>query len=403
MVEERGAWRSLRLRNYRLYWLSQVASQLGIWIRLIGMSWLVLDELGGGGTVVGFVAAAQFVPMLVLGPWAGLLSDRVPPLRVLRITQSAMVVINLALVGVLAAGAMSIPLVYVFAATSGIVVAFDNPTRQAMVGELVPPPFVANAVALNSVGFNGARIIGPALAGGLIALGGLTFSFTVVAVAYGIAFLGILRIDAGELTPRQRAVAGRGQIREGVRYVLSVESLRTPLLVLAVVGTLSMNFTVLVPLLAKSLTSSAGAFGLISASIGVGSLIGSVVVARRIQPTVADLAAAAGGLAAGMALVAVLPGAFAVVALMATGFSSIAFLTTTNSLLQLHARPELRGRVLSLYSVLVVGTSPVGSPMIGWIADRYGVRSSVLVGAFGAAVGAVIAAIGARHISRRRD
>lgn len=391
MSDKRRTFDSLKVRNYRLYWSVQLVSQLGSWMRLIAVSWLVLTELGGRGTAVGFLTAAQFLPTLLLGPWAGVLTDRRSPLTFLRITQVVMVAIDTTLALLVATGHIELWMVFGLVGAAGTVTAFDNPARQAIVSELVDDAQVPNAVALNSMGFNAARIVGPAIAGILIQTAGTPICFWVDAASYLVALAGFTLIDHDRMFPRSRAARAKGQIREGLRYAMSEPVLRAALLTMAVVGTLSINFTTLVPLLSRYFTNSAGTFGLFSTAMGVGSLIGGVIVARRTTPTLNQLTLASFSLGVAMSAVAAAPGfAVAAVALSATGICMMTFLSTTNSLLQLNARPDLRGRVLALYLVLVAGTSPIGAPIIGWIAQNHGVRTSVAVGAVGALLGAAV-------------
>jgi MFS family permease len=390
-----GTFASLREVSYRRYWTGQLVSQLGTWMRLIAVSWLVLSDLGGGGTQVGLLAAAQFTPTLLLGAFAGVLSDRKDPLRILRATQVAMIAVDAALAAFVLTGAVQLWMVFCLVGAGGLVTAFDNPARQALVGELVPDELVPNAVALSSMGFNGARIVGPAIAGLLLELGGPATCFVVDAVSYVGALVALLLIDAATLRPRDRAPRAKGQIREGYRYAMGIPVLRSTLVAMVAVGTLSMNFTVLVPLLAKSFTTTAGTFGLLSTAMGVGSLAGSVVAARRSDPQLRSLALAAFGLAGAMAAVAASPHlVVAMVAIAVTGACVIAYTSMTNSILQLNARPDMRGRVVALYLVLFVGTSPVGSPITGWVAAQHGVRSSVLLGSVGALAGALTLVLG---------
>lgn len=386
-----ATFRALAVPVFRRYWAVQLVSQLGTWMRLIAASWLVLVELSGSATAVGLIAAAQFAPTLALGAWAGVLADRHPPLRTLRITQSAMVAVDAVLVVLVVAGWIEVWSVFVLTAAGGVVMAIDQPSRQAVVSELVPVGLVPNAIALNSVGFNGARVIGPAIAGGLIELAGTALCFAIDAASYVVALGGLFTIHDSHLQHRERAARAPRQIRSGLRYALGQPVLRLTLTAMAIVGIAAMNFTVFVPLLSRMFTDSAGSFGLLSAAMGVGSLAGAVFVARQERPSLRRLGRAGFALAVSMAAVAAAPGLLAgAIALAATGLCLMMWLSTTNSLIQTHTEPAMRGRVIALYLVLVAGTSPIGSPIVGWIAEQFGTRVSVAVGALGALAGALV-------------
>jgi len=384
---------SLRVRNYRLYWGGQLISQVGSWLSLTAVSWMVLTELHGGGTDIGFLAAAQFLPTLLVGTWGGVTADRVQLRRLLLVTQSALAVAASLMAVLTYTGVIKLWMVFPLVGLQGLALAFDNPARQAFVSELVGPALVPNAVALNSAGFNSARIVGPALAGILIELVGTRLCFALNAVSYLAAIWALVVINTSQLHARAVVARAKGQIREGLRYVREVPVLRVALLTMAVVGTISMNFTVLVPLLARTtFKTGAGAFGLLTTAMGAGSLLGSLHVARKEEPTLTQLGVASVALGVAMLAAAVSPSLpVAMVAIAACGVCVMVFLATTNSVLQLFSRPDMRGRVLSLYLVLFIGTSPFGSPIVGWIAQAFGTRVSFVYGAVGALAGGVLA------------
>jgi MFS family permease len=384
---------SLRVRNFRLYWVGQVVSQVGTWLSLTAVSWVVLTQLHGNGTDIGVVAAAQFLPTLLVGTWAGVVADRRNVRHLLLITQSASLVVAIVLAGLAFAGRLDLWIVIALVALQGLATAFDNPARQAFLGELVGPELVPNAVAINAAGFNCARVAGPAIAGLLIEVVGTRTCFALNAVSYLAALVGLLAIDRAELHLRPVVVRAKGQIRQGLRYALDVPVLRITLLTMAVVGTVSMNFTVLIPLLART-TFGTGAtvFGLLTTSMGVGSVIGSLRAARRQEPTLTQLSKASFALGLAMVATALSPTVLvAMIALAICGVCVMAFLATANSLLQLNSRPDIRGRVMALYIVLFIGTSPVGGPIVGVIAQALGSRASFVYGGLGALVGGVLA------------
>lgn len=390
----RGAtFASLRVRNYRLFWTGQLVSQVGTWLSLTAVSWLVLAELGGGGTAVGFVAAAQFLPTLVFGTAGGVLADRSDLRRMLLVTQSAMLGAATLLATLKAAGVIELWMVFPLVGLQGLGLAFDNPARQAFVSELVGPDLVPNAVALNSASMNGARIVGPALAGLVIEVAGTGACFALNAVSYLAALSALVAVHRDALHPRQAAPRAKGQVREGLRYARDVPILRAALLTMAVVGTVAMNFTVLVPLLARTtFDTGAGTFGLLSTAMGAGSLVGSLRVAGNVRPTLATIGKAATALGVAMLAAAASPTLpVAMVALAVAGGCVMTFAATTNSVLQLNARGDMRGRVMSLYLVLFLGTSPVGGPVVGWVAQQFGTRLAVVYGAVGALAGGAFA------------
>lgn len=384
---------SLRIANYRLYWCSQLISQLGSWLSLTAVSWIVLTEFDAGGTAVGLVVASQFLPTLILGAWAGVIADRFPRRRVLMATQSLLLASATLLALLTSTGLLRLWMVFPLVGLTGVAVAFDSPSRLAFVSELVGPTLVTNAVALGSAAFNSARILGPALAGALIAWGGAGLCFSLNALSYVVALGGLLAIRNASLHPSVLAPRAKKQIREGLRYVRDVPALRAALLIMAVVGTTALNFGVLVPLLART-TFGAGpaTFGLLSTSMGVGALVGSLRTAKQAHPAFTTVAFSSIALAVSMtgaALAPTLP--VAMLAIACCGASVMAFLATINSLLHLHSRSDMRGRVLSLYMILFIGTSPFGGPAVGWIAEVAGARASFLVGAGGALIGGLVA------------
>lgn len=391
--DRRPMFASLRVRNYRLYWGGQLISQVGSWLSLTAVSWMVLTELHGGGTDIGFLAAAQFLPTLLVGTWGGVIADRVQLRRFLVMTQSALAIAASLMAVLTYTGVIKLWMVFPLVGLQGLALAFDNPSRQAFVSELVGPELVPNAIALNSAGFNSARIVGPALAGVLIELVGTRLCFALNAVSYLAAICALIAINGSQLHARAVVTRAKGQIRDGLRYARKVPVLRVTLLTMAVVGTISMNFTVLVPLLARTtFKTGAGAFGLLTTSMGAGSLVGSLRAARNENPTLTLLGSASVALGIAMLAAAASPTLpVAIIAVAACGACVMTFLATTNSILQLNARPEMRGRVLSLYLVLFIGTSPFGSPIVGWIAQAFGTRVSFVYGAIGALVGGAFA------------
>lgn len=377
-------------RNFRLFFLGQAVSVTGTWVQQVAFAWLVL-RLTGSAVALGVVTALTFTPVLVLGAWAGVLADRYDKRRILLATQAAFAALALALWALVAADAARLWMVSVLALLQGVVTAVDTPARQSFFAEMVGAEHLTNAVSLNSAVMTGTRIVGPAVAGLLIAGVGLAACFLVNGVSYLAVIGGLLAMRPEELhrapTPRDG-----GRLRAGLRYVWATTELRTPLLVMAAVFTLSFNFQVLMPLLAeRSFHGDARTLGWLLSSAGIGSLAGALVMARRARPDPARLMRAAVAFGALSALAAAMPSLWAVyAALVAVGFASIVFMITGNTTLQLTSRPDMRGRVMALYSVVFLGGTPIGALVAGWTAEAFGPRWAFALGGL-MAVGAGLA------------
>jgi MFS family permease len=398
---------SLRVRNYRLYFIGQVVSVSGSWMQRVAQSWLVL-HLTGSGVALGVVSALQFLPMLLLGAWGGVVADRADKRRVLMLTQALMGFLALALGAVTLAGSVRLWMVYLLALLLGLVTALDNPARQSFVMEMVGRSHVTNAVSLNSAVFTGARVVGPAIAGILISLVGTGWCFVVNAVSFGAVVMALVAMDPAQLQrPKDLGPRRRGLVVEGLRFVWSRPDIRLPLAILGVVGTLALNWTVILPLLARNtFHGSAGTYGLLFAMLGLGSLAGALFTASRREPSGGLLLgslAVFGVLMAASAFAPTLP--LMVAVLIPTGMAALVFQTTANSLIQLRSEPALRGRVMSLYAVVFIGTTPIGAPIIGWVAQQAGPRSALLVGAASILLSAAVAGwlARSRHVFEPRS
>ena len=384
-------FRSLGTRNYRLYFLGQIVSMSGTWIQSVAQAWLVL-ELTGSGVALGAVTALQFLPTLVLGPWGGLIADRVDKRRLLVWTQSASAALALVLGLLTVTHVVTLWMVYALALGLGLVTMIDMPTRQTFVMEMVGREYVTNAVSLNGVIVNASRIVGPAVAGVLIATVGVGSSFLVNAGSYVAVIAGLLMMRTSELQRGKIATRQRGQLRAGLRYVWRTPELRIPLLLMAVVGAIAYNFSVVLPLMVRfAFHAGAGAFGVLFSVMGAGAVVGGLAVAAWGRATRRLLAAAAIGLGGFLLLAAVAPSlGFELVAMLPIGLASTAFIAMSNSLLQLGATPEMRGRVMGLFAVVFLGTTPIGGPLVGWIAEQFGPRVAMGVAAgVTAAAGAI--------------
>ena len=377
-VRSLGTFRSLRNRNYRLYFWGQIVSLTGTWMQSVGQAWLILT-LTHSALALGFTAALQFLPMLLIGPWGGLVADRVDKRKLLMFTQAAAATLALIL-GLLTVTHHVFPwVVYLMAVLLGLVNVIDMPGRQSFVIEMVGPEDVTNAVSLNSVVVNGARIVGPAVAGLLIASIGIGPCFLANAASYLAVIVALLAMRPAELRREAPMARARGQLREGFRYVWGNPELRDPLLMMLVVGTLAYNFSVLLPLVARDVFHrGALVYGWLFSLMGAGAVVGGLVVASkgRASRTLLTVATGAFGLAIlGAALAPTLT--WELVAMVPMGAASTVFIATSNSLLQLGASPHMRGRVMALFSVVFLGSTPIGGPLVGWIAQHFGPRTSL--------------------------
>jgi MFS family permease len=378
----RHSFNSLEIPNYRRYFLGQLISLSGTWMQTVAALWVVLT-LTESGVAVGLTTALQFLPMLLIGAWGGLLADRIPKRRLLIATQALMAVPALGLFAVTAAGVVAPWMVYLAVFAMGSVNAVDNPTRQSFVIEMVGPDRVVNAVSLNSVIVQAARIVGPALAGILIATVGVVPCFALNALTFAAMILALWRMDPARLQAPPVVEREPGAIRAGLRYVLRTPELLVPLALMALVGTLGFNFQVVLPLLAKfSFDAGAMTYAALVSAMAVGSIVGALVNGHRGRT--GPRLIAGGALAFGVAALwaAAMPSlAFEVPALMLLGGASVTFVATINSTLQLAVAPEMRGRVMALYSVVFLGSTPIGAPLTGWLAQSYDPRVALLLAA----------------------
>lgn len=391
---------ALRVRNYRLYFVSQIISFSGTWMQSIALAWLVL-QLTGSGTALGTVLAMQFLPTLLLAPMGGVIADRFEKRKLIIGTQSAAGLLALALGVVTLTGVVELWMVYVLAAGFGSVTALDNPSRQTFVMEMVGPDGISNAVTLNSVVVNAARAIGPAVGGVIIATLGVGECFVFNAISYLAVIVAMFFIRPSELFPAARSARAPGQLREGFRYVRRTPILRTTLVMLAVVGTLTYEFSTTLPML-SDFTFDAGAGGLATMTtlMGAGAVVGGLVVAASSQPTPTRLVVIVAVFGSTVLLTAAMPTIGLVYATMPlVGASGVAMIAMSNSTLQLHSEAQLRGRVMSLFSMALIGSTPIGGPIVGWIGDHAGPRWSLALGGV-AAIAA--AAYGRTELESRR-
>jgi MFS family permease len=385
---------SLSVRNYRRYFTGQVISITGNWMQTVAEMWLVV-QLTGSGVSVGLTAGLQFLPIMLFGAWGGLLADRVPKRRLLMVTQSLMALPALTLWALTTSGHVEVWMVYGLVLARGAVNAIDNPARQSFVVEMVGGDRVVNAVALNSVVVQTARILGPAAAGGVIALIGVGTCFLVNAFSFAAMLVALKGMDPARLHTPAVAVRARGQLRSALDYVARTPNLLIPLAMMAVVGTLSFNFQVLLPLLAHfTWQGTATTYTALAAAMGVGSVAGALAAGARGRVGPRLLVAAAAAFGAAELLVALAPTLeLQLLALIPLGAVSVTFAAGINSSLQLAVEPSMRGRVMALYSVVFLGSTPIGAPLVGWIAQASGPRMGLVVGALAALLAAAGGAV----------
>jgi MFS family permease len=384
---------SLSVPNYRRYFGGQVVSITGNWMQNVAEMWLVV-ELTGSGVSVGLTAALQFLPILLFGAWGGLLADRMSKRRVLMITQSLMALPALTLYALTVSGSIDVWMVYALVLARGAINALDNPARQSFAIEMVGPDKVVNAVALNSVIIHTARILGPAAAGVVIALLGVGPCFLINTLSFGAMLFALRTMDPAELHTPERAVREGGQLRGALRYVARTPGLLIPLSMMAVIGTLSFNFQVLLPLLASfTWHGTASTYTALAVAMGIGSVTGALAAGARGKVGPRLLVGAAAGFGIAELLVAVAPTIpLQLLALVPLGAVSVTFAAGINSAMQLAVDPLMRGRVMALYSVVFLGSTPIGAPLVGWIAQVAGPRAGLLLGA----AAALATAAGAR-------
>jgi MFS family permease len=389
----RRSFTSLSVPNYRRYFTGQLVSLSGNWMQIVAEMWLILS-LTGSGLAVGVTSALQFLPFLLFGAFGGLLADRFPKRDLLIVTQTLMAAPALVLWGITVSGAVAPWMVWALVFVRGSVNAIDNPTRQSFAIEMVGPDRVVNAVSLNNAIIHSARILGPAGAGILIATLGVGPCFLLNALSFGAMIVALRAMDPAELRPAPVADRGRGAVRAALGYVARTPSLAIPLGMMAVVGTLGYNFQVILPLLARfSFDGGPATYTALAVAMGAGSVVGALAAGARGRVGPRLLIAAASGFGAVALLAALAPSVpLEIAALIPLGAASVTFAAGINSSLQLAADPAMRGRVMALYSIVFLGSTPIGGPLAGWLSQSIDPRAAlVMAGGAGLA-----AAVGAR-------
>jgi MFS family permease len=398
-----GVLRSQQNYNYRIWVGGAFVSNVGTWVQRTAQDWLVLTGLTHhDASAVGLVMALQFGPQLLLAPWTGVAADYFNQRKLLIVTQAAMGALALALGALTVAGAVRLWEVYVFAFLFGSAAAFDAPARQTFVAELVGDADLHNAVALNSTSFNAARMIGPAVSGVIIASVGAGWAFLINGASFVAVLVSLACLRVSELRPNARARRARGGFAEGLRYVWGRPDLRAILIMLFLIGTFGLNFPIFISTMAVGVFhADARGFGLLSSMMAVGTVAGALLAAGRERPRFHSLLAGAAVFGLGCALAALAPGYWLFGgALIVIGVAALTVTNTTNSLMQLSTEPAMRGRVMALRVGVALGGTPIGAPIVGWVANHLGPRWALGVGA---ASGFAAAGVAALALSRARQ
>ena len=399
-MERSATFASLRVHNYRLYAAGGLISNSGTWMGRVAQDWLVLTELTDhSASALGIATGLQFAPFLLLAPWSGMIADRFPKRRILLATQSTLLATALLLGALTVTGAVQLWQVYALALIQGLALAVDNPARQAFVSEMVGPGLLANAVALNSASFHAGRMIGPGVAGLLIAAYGTGVAMLANAASFPLLIVALLVMRARELQPAPLA-RGRGQIREGLAYVRGRPDLQVVMVLVFVLGTFGLNFQITTALMAtRAFGKGPTEFGLLGSVMAIGSLSAALLSARRARPRLRVLLLALAGFTVASGLAALAPTyEWFAVALVPCGLAALTAMTTANALVQLSVDPSVRGRVMALYMAIFMGGTPIGAPLIGRLGDWAGPRWTIGVGTI--AVGLSVLVVGGWLVRR---
>jgi MFS family permease len=389
-------FRSLGVMNYRIWFAGAMVSNIGAWMNRTAQDWLILTELTNeDAAAVGIAMALQFGPALLIGPYAGLIADRIKGRRLLAITQTAQGLVAAALGMIVVLGVAELWMVYVLAALLGVATAVDAPVRQTFVGELVGPSQLPNAVSLNSASFNTARLIGPAVAGLLIATIGSGWVIIINAVTYVATLIALALMRGDQLHVMKKEKKGRGQLRAGVMYVRRRADLVVIFTMVFLLGTFGFNFGIFTATMARvEFGRGAAEFGILSSVLAIGSVTGALMSARRERPRLRVVVLATLGFAGSTALAAVMPTyeLFAV-SLVLIGFTSLTMITSANAYVQTTTRPAIRGRVMALYLTIFMGGTPIGAPLLGFVANEAGPRWALGVAALAGLAAAAVAIV----------
>ena len=400
----RRTFSSLSVPNYRRYFTGQAISLIGTWMQTTAQAWLVLT-LTNSATDLGLVVALQTLPVLLLGPYGGVIADRVDKRRLMIVLQSLMGVQALVLAVLTLTHTVTFIDVCILAVILGLNNCFENPSRQAFVLEMVGPDDLRNAVSLNSTLVNAARAVGPAVAGLLIATVGTGWCFAINAVSFVAVVTSLVTMDRGQLQPAPPKARGKGQLREGFRYVAHEPQLAIPLLMMGLVGMLAYEFQVTLPVAAKQVFhGGAEVYGVMTAAMGIGAVVGGLMTAARGKTGLRAMVLASFVFGVVILFASLAPLlAIEFVALALVGYASVSFLSMGNSTLQLATDPQMRGRVMALWSVAFLGSTPIGGPAIGWVTEHAGARVGLGVGAVSCFVAAGLGALAIRRLRSRAE
>jgi MFS family permease len=378
----RRSFDSLSVPNYRRYFSGQIVSVSGNWMQMVAEVWLMLS-LTGSGVAVGLTTALQFLPILLFGAWGGVLADRFDKRRLLMVTQALMALPALALFAIVSVGAVEPWMVLALVFVRGTVNAVDNPTRQAFPIEMVGPARLVNAVSLNSVLIHASRLFGPAIAALVIAFAGVGPCFALNVLTFAAMVFALWRMDPAQLHAPQPVPRERGAVRAGLRYVRRTPALAVPLALMALVGTFGLNFQVTLPLLARfSFDGGPSTYAALVAAMGVGSVIGALLTGAHGRTDARLIAGAALAFGLLALLAAAMPSiALEIPVLALLGAAAVTFAAAINSSLQLAVEPAMRGRVMALYSIVFLGSTPIGGPLAGWLSQAYDPRVALLLAA----------------------
>ena len=402
MTEALGrSFASLRIPNYRRYFTGQLVSLSGNWMQMVAEMWVVLT-LTGSGVAVGVTTALQFLPMLVFGAFGGLIADRVPKRRLLLVTQTLHMIAPLAMLTLALEGVLAAWMVFALVFVRGCVNAVDYPTRQAFVMEMVGSKRVVNAVSLNSVLVHSARVVGPALAGVLIATVGVEPCFALNAMSFAVMFAALLGMDASKLRAPELVPRAPGAVRAGLAYVRRTPELWIPLALMAVVGTLGFNFQAILPLLARfTFDGGPGVYAALVSAMGLGAIVGALVNGARGSVTPLLLVGAALGFGVLSLIAAGAPTlALELVVLAPLGAVAVTLAASVNSALQLASEPNMRGRVMALYSIVFLGSTPIGGPLAGGLAEAIDPRAALVMAGLGALIAGLLARIAFERVAQ---
>jgi MFS family permease len=395
-------FRSFESFNYRIWSGGAIVSNVGTWMQRTAQDWIVLTQLTAhSATAMGVVMGLQFGPQLLFLPWTGFAADHYDRRKLLMATQAASALLGLGLGLLTITGMVQLWHVYVFAFLLGTVSAFDAPARQTFVSDLVVDDHLANAVALNSTSFNAARMIGPAIAGVLIASVGSGWVFIINAVSFLGVLSSLLLLRVHELHPQDRIVRSKGSFADGFRYVARRPDLKVILVMLFLIGTFGFNFAIFISTMSVSVFhGDASQYGVLMSIMAIGTVIGALIAARRSQPDMSLLLSGAAVFGGGMVLAALMPNYWLFgAALILVGMAALTFTTSTNSLMQLSTEPAMRGRVMAIRLAIALGGTPIGAPIVGWVVDTYGPRWAIGVGA---AAGIAATAVGFGYMVKYR-